>query len=385
MRARSDDAAPSGAWRHFLVLLLAAASVSMSYGVTLPLLPPFLGRLQVEPAAVHTGWLTGAYTLALFACSPLWGALSDRVDRRMVVAVGLAGATLSLAAFEAASSLRALYASRILAGAVSAAVLPAVLAYVVETTAAARRQRRFAWVSSATALGFLLGPVASSLVADTGAISGLGWVALLCGIAGSLALTLPRSGAGAHQVARARPSPAASAWIWRSLLLTGAVVFGITVAEVGLTLLVREVAIYFAVCSAVMVLVQLWAYPGLERKLGEHRLVTGALAAMAVALSLLAWRAPWTPAVAFVLAAAAIGILIPALAVRISLAAGANQGWAMGRQAAAANLGQAIGAGVTGTLFAAGAGVPFLAAALLLGAGSLLTAKGGRRWAEPVA
>jgi MFS family permease len=68
--ARKNSAARTDAVRSFLVLLLAAASVAMSYGVTLPLLPPLLRRLQVEGAAMHTGWLTAAYTLALFACSP---------------------------------------------------------------------------------------------------------------------------------------------------------------------------------------------------------------------------------------------------------------------------------------------------------------------------
>lgn len=373
----AGQAGGAGEVRHFLVLLLAAGVAAMSYGVTLPLLPVLLGRLQVSAVAFHTGWLTGAYTLALFVCSPLWGSLSDRLDRRWVMGVGLSGAALSLGALDGAASLEMLYASRILAGAVSSAVLPTVLSYVVETTAPSRRQRRFAWVSSATALGFLLGPVASSALADARGLSGLGWVGLLCGIAAVLTFTLPASGALQES---GRPStaiaPEASAWIWRSLLLTALVVFGITVAEVGLTLLLREVAIYFAVCSAVMVLVQLGAYPRLEQKFGEHRLVASALAAMAIGVSLLAWRTPWSPALAFVLAAAAIGILVPALAVRISLAAGANQGWGMGRQAAAASLGQAIGAGATGTLFAAAAPLPFLLAALVLAAGCLIAVQG---------
>lgn len=67
-------------------------------------------------------------------------------------------------------------------------------------------------------------------------------------------------------------------------------------------------------------------------------------------------------AVAFVLAAAGIGVLIPSMAVRISSAAGARQGWAMGRQAAAANLGQAVGAAATGSLFALAPPLPFLIA-----------------------
>lgn len=150
------------------------------------------------------------------------------------------------------------------------------------------------------------------------------------------------------------------------------VVFGITVAEVGVTLLGGPVAAYFAVCSVVMIGVQLGAYPLLERWLGEHRLVCAALTVMGAGIGILAWRQPWTPAVAFLLAAGALGVLIPALAVRISVAAGARQGWAMGRQAAAANLGQAAGAALTGVLFAAAAPAPFLLAALLLVVGGIL-------------
>jgi predicted MFS family arabinose efflux permease len=289
---------------------------------------------------------------------------------------------MSLSAFESSFSLPALYASRIVAGAVAAAVLPTVLAYVAETTAPATRQRRFAWVSSATALGFLLGPVAYSAIPDAQAVSGVRWVALLCAVAAGLAFGLPPSVRRPHARGTTSPSPTDKARMWSSLLLTAAVVFGITVAEVGVTLLVREVAIYFAMCSVIMVLVQLGAYPGLELRFGEHRLVAGALAALATALLLLAWPALWTPAVAFVVAPSAIGILVPALAVRISLAAGADQGLAMGRQAAAASLGQAVGAGLTGMLFAAGAGLPFLMAALLLAVGSLLAAKGGQQRTE---
>lgn len=366
--------------RHFLVLLLAAGAVAMSYGVTLPWLPVLLGRIEGARIAEHTGWLTGAYTLAVLVCSPLWGALSDRLDRRWVMAAGLSGATLSLAALEAAASLEMLYASRVLAGTASAAVLPAVLSAVTRATARERRQRRFAWISSATAAGFLLGPVVSSAVEGAPGPSGVAWVAVLCGIAGLLAFTLPRPSAlQASGAADRNLSPVPGTGMWHALLLTALTVFGITVAEVGVTLLLREVAFYFAVCSAVMIFVQLAAYPWLERSFGEHRLVTGAFAAMAIGLSLLAWRASWTPAAAFVLAAAAIGILLPALTVRVSVAAAANQGAAMGRQAGAASLGQAIGAALTGTLFAAGSGLPFLVAALLLATGGVLAAKGRER------
>lgn len=360
-----------------LMLLAPALAVTMSYGVTLPLLPQLLPRLSnISPDEVarHTGWVTGVYTLALFAFSAPWGLLSDRIDRRWVIAAALAGSAALLWALELVETIASLYALRILSGTVAAAVLPAVFAYVVETSTPAQRQRRFAWVASATALGFLLGPVAAERLALPAVWSGTRLVAVLCGAAAALALALPPP-------VRAAPDESAAAprwndrWMLRSLLLTAAVVFAITVAEVGLTLTTQDVAIYFALCSTLMLGVQLWAYPRLERKLGEHRLVVLSFAAMTAALALLAWPASWSFAVSFILAGSAIGVLVPALAVRISVAAGARQGWAMGRQAAAANLGQAIAAALTGVLFSAAPAAPFLLASFVMAAGCWLASR----------
>lgn len=52
----------------FLMLLAPALAVTMSYGVTLPLLPQLLPRLSIispDEVGRHTGWVTGVYTLAL--------------------------------------------------------------------------------------------------------------------------------------------------------------------------------------------------------------------------------------------------------------------------------------------------------------------------------
>ncbi|MCW5667293.1 MAG: MFS transporter [Piscinibacter sp.] len=365
----------------FAALLAAAMAVSMAYGVTLPVLPGLVERAGVGSAADvegHTGWLTGTYTLALFLFAPAWGALADRIDRRWVLIAGLAGSSAALWAVTGSLGLRGLYAARAIAGLTSAAVLPAVFAYVVTASAPSRLQRRFAWIASATALGFLLGPALGDglaapilSVGGHGAISALALhvVAVVGLVAAAGVLTLP--------VNRAVPSgsdgapPGDERRIARSLLLTAVVVLAITVAEVGATLAARRapaadgwpVSLYFALCSGVMIAVQFWALPHLERRLGDPRLVVAALLVLSAGLALLAGsNGRGVTAAAFVLAAAGIGVLIPSLAVRISSAAGTRQGWAMGRQAAAANLGQAVGAAATGSLFALAPPLPFLIA-----------------------
>lgn len=390
---------PGVARLHFAVLLAAALAVSMAYGVTLPLLPQMLAQRMPEgmfaDVARHTGWITGIYTLALFICSPAWGSLSDRINRRWVIAIGLLGSGITLWLAEHAATLQALYLNRILSGILSAAVLPAVFACIVDPSSSGERQTRFAWITAATALGFLLGPVVgngASLLFDlANALPGFGvliaspfmLVGVICVISAMSVLGLPqwlgeprtRSGDVIHERPdMSRISPA--------LLMTSFVVLGITMAEVGLTLLgqgvlsldSKEIAGYFALCGLVMVLMQMFFFPRLERLLGRQRIVSLSFFSMALGVGLLAWPVGrWVLTLAFVLGASGVGVLLPALTFQVAAAAGTRQGWAMGSQAAAANLGQAAGAAITGVLYARWTPSPFITASLVLAAGALLS------------
>ena len=150
--------------------MFAVFTVSLGYGVVLPLLPYLIERLvgaTVVPAQVsrHTGLLTGVYTLALFLFAPVWGWASDRLGRRNVLLVGLFGFATSMAVFAFVESLTAVYAERFLSGLFAAAVTPVVAAAVGDFAAADQtRARRLAFVSMAGIAGFLLGPMLSVLV-----------------------------------------------------------------------------------------------------------------------------------------------------------------------------------------------------------------------------
>jgi MFS family permease len=64
-------------------LMLAVFTVSLGYGVVLPLLPSLVARLLSSastPSQIsqHTGWLTGVYALALFLGAPAWRSAAAR-------------------------------------------------------------------------------------------------------------------------------------------------------------------------------------------------------------------------------------------------------------------------------------------------------------------
>ena len=354
----------------------------MSYGVTLPLLPQLLSARGISGAAEvarHTGWLTSLYTLALIASAPVWGKIADRRSARRILAVTLMASAVAIAVLPFLQTLTALYVARAAAGVVSAGVLPVVLAAVANGTDPELRPLRFGWVSSATALGFLLGPLVGEGAARAPWVSAsLPWLAPVAVAALNAACAGAVCGIRTAD-ARAGNRPHGALRVSRELCLAWAAsavtVMTVTVVEVGVTLLTRESAwpasrslsLYFGVCSAVMIIVQLWVYPQAQRLWSALRIEETALVALAVGVGSLAWPAPWVPVPSFIMTAAGIGVLIPAMAVRVAAAAPAGcSGIALGWQAAFANLGQAVGAGLTGQLYAAEIAAPFLAATVIV-------------------
>ena len=392
---------PVAATIHFPTLLAAALSVSMAYGVTLPILPFIIERaVNADAAAVawHTGALTALYTLALFLLSSFWGGFSDRIGKRPVIAIGLMGSSAGLLLLDSATSLPALYLARGVSGALSAAVLPAVLAVVAEASLASERPRKFAIISSATTLGFLLGPILGSWLSPMA-------LAPLAGmrIAGFLMLDSPffavaltgflimfpliflRTHEKPHRVDAAAErdsrNVADQSGIALGLLLSGITVFGITVAEVGITLLGKQVLAlqpegivkFFLLCSVVMIFVQIGLFPLCVQRFALPSLIAASLLVTSIGLVMIAGaRSSASIMLAFAFVSIGTAILIPALATLISVAAGPTQGKAMGHQASAANLGQALAASLTGALFLVTPGAPFMAGAAATAFGLLL-------------
>lgn len=367
-----------------LVLPLATVFVvSLGYGVVLPVLPFVLARADVS-VAWHTGLLTGVYMLALFLFAPLWGYVSDRIGRRLVILFGLAGFSAAMLWFTVAHGLVSIYGARATAGVFAAAVLPVVLAWVSEVSTPRTQARAFAWLSAISALGFLFGPVISGWLASVETVAPDDALALPFYAAAALAVVvwfaayrfLPESAPmRIHDSVPAR-NTSPSLWLLALSLLVmlGLGSFEVSLALQGkqvLNLQPRAIGWMFAECSLVMILVQIFVLAPLTRRVGNG-LLAPAFLTMAVGVVLLPYAASYPLMLLSVgLVAAASGLLIPTLAYQVSLAAGAAQGAALGQQTAAASLGQAVGSAAAGWLFAVLTEAPFWATAGLLGIGAV--------------
>jgi MFS family permease len=365
------------------VLMLAVFTVSIGYGVVLPLLPGLVGQLlQVTVASrsisLNTGLLTSVYVLGLFLFAPLWGRLSDRCGRRAILVLGMLGFAGSMLVFSFLGSLQAFYAERFMSGVFAAAVTPVASAAVGDLAANDEsRGRRLTMLSVAGITGFLGGPMLGLLIARLGArlsASTNPSVLLAIPLVLTAVLALPVGGAiwftvpGASHTSPHRLKSAAadgSAHLVFKLLSLAFIVSGAVGAfEVGLALRGKQelgltqgqVALMFTECSLVMIVVQTLVFSPLVRPRHTRWLITPALAVLATGLFLVPRASNFTLMLVVIGAvAASAGILLPIVTYWISRLAGNAQGAELGKQTAAASLGSAFGSAVGGVFF----GVPF--------------------------
>ena len=385
-------------------LMLAVFTVSIGYGVVLPLLPYLIERLLgagVEAAQVsrHTGLLTAVYTLSLFLFAPMWGRLSDRHGPRGVLLVGLLGFGVTMLVFSFVESLTAIYAERFLSGMFAAAVTPVAAAAIGKfTTTEHGRARRLSFVSMAGIAGFLLGPMLGVFItrfaanfftiemragsvaiplAATALLAFLVAVAVAFGVPSGEDHDLSQETAGA-------PVDKTAWLVPKLLILTFIASAGVGVFEVGLALRGKQelgltpyqIAAMFTECSLVMFLMQAivfspWVKPGTTRWL-----IAPALAVLAAGLFLVPRASDFALMLVVVGAvAASAGILSPILTYWISAKAGSAQGWQLGKQTAAASLGVTVGSAAGGLLFnvAAMPGASFILTAGLTVMGFLIS------------
>jgi len=387
-------------------LMVAVFTVSVGYGVVLPLLPYLIERLvgaDVEVAQVsrHTGLLTAVYTLSLFLFAPLWGRLSDRRGPRGVLLVGLLGFGVTMLVFSFVESLAAVYSGRFLSGVFAAAVTPVAAAVIGNFTSTEQgRARRLAFISMAGIAGFLFGPMLGVFVtrfaadfftrampAGSVAIPLAATALLAFLVACAIAFVVP-SGEGHDRSRKTTDTPVdRTTWLVpRLLILTFIVSVGIGVFEVGLALRGRQelgltpyqIALMFTECSLVMFVMQAIVFSPRFKPDTTRWLIAPALAVLAAGLFLVPWASNFTLMLVVIGAiAASAGILSPILTYWISAKAGSAQGWELGKQTAASSLGVTVGSLAGGLLFnvAALPGASFVLTAGLAALGFVLGLK----------
>ncbi|MDA1194317.1 MAG: MFS transporter [Planctomycetota bacterium] len=144
--------------RPLAAIFLTVVIDLLGFGIVLPLLPLYADEWHASPTVIAL--LFTSFSALQFVSAPLWGRLSDRVGRRPVLLVGLAGSVVSYALFGVAafqSLLGLLFVSRITAGLFGGTISTA-YAYIADITSTEERGRGMALIGMAFGIGFTLGP-----------------------------------------------------------------------------------------------------------------------------------------------------------------------------------------------------------------------------------
>jgi len=96
------------------ILLFIAVINSMGFGIIIPLILSYGKKFGVNNEML--GLLTASYSVAQFFATPVLGTLSDRLGRKLILALSLLWTCLSFILFGLANSQWLFFAARLLDG-----------------------------------------------------------------------------------------------------------------------------------------------------------------------------------------------------------------------------------------------------------------------------
>lgn len=282
------------------ILFLTVFLDLLGFGIVIPFLPMFAERLGVSTFGI--GWILAVYSLAQLLFAPVLGRVSDRVGRRPIIMLGLLGSALGYLIYASANSFELLLLSRALHGA-CAATVPTAQAYIADTTTDAGRARGMGLIGAAFGLGFVLGPALGGL---------LGHSSLRVPVFFASVLTFanlifawqrlpeshpPRSDAPLDPATLAEPLLSLPRQLFGHRLarlfgIAFLLTFALAALEATFTLMVPRLYGYGPAALGLLLgyagltqaVAQGWLLGKIVARLGEMRLVTGGLVALAIGL-----------------------------------------------------------------------------------------------------
>lgn len=173
----SPTAAPESNRGALAVLFASLVIVMLGFGIAIPLMPFYITHFDASGAAL--GLMISLYSFMQFLFAPLWGRFSDRIGRKPVLLIGVAGFAGAFFLQGIAQTLFWFILARSLAGVLSSAALPTAMAYVADTTTAENRARGVGMMGAAMGLGMIFGPLLGGLLAHANPALPAGLTALL--------------------------------------------------------------------------------------------------------------------------------------------------------------------------------------------------------------
>jgi multidrug resistance protein len=382
--------------RSVAILFAVLVVVMLGFGIIIPVLPLYARSLGAS--SFHLGLLMATFSIFQLVFAPIWGSLSDRIGRKPVLLIGLAGYALSHLVNGLAGSIALLFVARVLGGILSSATLPTSLALVADVTGEQDRGSGMGILGAAMGIGVIFGPSLGGFVSHYFDSFRMPFFAafVLAGILIPFAALFLKETLPDHEQARHAQARRGPLTLGQRLAEPGRALAGPLAFYFVLTFLVsfaaanlegifsfwaldrfgygtREIGIIFTVMGLATVALQGLLVGRAIRWLGENRLVVIGLLLTAVGFFLLTRAGTFVPVVVFVtLNMAGSALVRPGISSAISRRTRAGQGATMGLMSSFDSLGRIVGPVWAGLIYRFGVNLPFFTGAAIAALGLVL-------------
>ncbi|MEH6942425.1 MFS transporter [Bacillus sp. JJ722] len=359
------------------ILFLVMFLVMVGFGIIIPVLP-FLAE-KVGGSPTELGLLMAVYSLMQLFFAPIWGRVSDRIGRKPVMMIGIAGLAASFFIMATADSLWVLFVARIVGGVLSAANMPTAMAYVADITTPEDRGKGMGIIGAATGLGFVFGPAIGGIFSKSSLnmpfyVAGISCVFTLL----LVAILLKESLTKENRVLQANKKEP----MWKAFQGPLSIMFVlqliITLSLAGL----ETTFAYFAAKKAAIDTVQLgyiFMIMGLgsamvqgglagkmTKKYGEGAVIRVGIIVSAIGFILILFSSNfWTSAVFLTIFGLGNGVIRPAISALLTKNSNSGHGNVTGLLSSFDSLGRIIGPPLGGLLFSVSIGLPYISGAIL--------------------
>ncbi|GIP29998.1 tetracycline resistance MFS efflux pump [Paenibacillus sp. J23TS9] len=385
--------------KSLIVLMVNMFIAMLGIGLVIPILPKLLEDFNAGGTAA--GYLIAASGLTQFLFSPLAGEWSDKYGRKRMIVLGLLLFTLSQFLFAIANVMWMLYISRFLGGIGAAMMVPAMMAYVADSTTEDTRGKGLGMLGAAMSLGFVIGPGIGGFLADFGLRAPFYISALIAAIATVLSFFMLKETLSEERLQAARQSQQKRESIVKQLItsvkapyfiyliLVFTLTFGLVNFEAVFSLYVdnkyayttKEISIMITVGALVGVVIQGAFINKLLHRFGENKLINVSflISAIAMVLMLLSGNF-WYNLLLILIFFTFTSIMRPAINTVLSKMAGnEEQGFVMGMNNAYMSLGNIFGPALAGILFDVHVNLPYSFGAIILVLSLILSVSWGKR------
>ncbi len=362
-----------------MVPLLIATCVNLiALGIILPVLPFYVTEFGAGPEVAAL--IFSVFSGASLVMAPLWGRLSDRIGRKPVLLVSVAGTCLSYIWLANADSLWEVFASRGFAGA-TAGWLTASQAFIADVTTAENRAKGLGMLGATFGIAFIIGPGITFMVLGGGGDLVLpAYVASGCTATGLLLAFILIKEPEKHET---RSGARFDLAFFRTptLFRLYAIYFAIFLAFTGLEATFalwcrdlfefgpREVTPYFVFIGLVAAIVQGGMIGPIVKRFGEARTVVIGIVTLGFGLGLLPTAfTPWLVLAPMALIVFGFSVIGPSAQSLMSQSAPADlKGGVMGLAQSFASAARIAGPAWAGAVFAGiGPHWPYLIGAMML-------------------